>query len=63
MVQIPGLKFPLGEEIEMLRDSIASFAAKEIAPRAAQIDRTDNGCGSGNRRSLRRYSEARVNHG
>ncbi|MGF6639247.1 alkylation response protein AidB-like acyl-CoA dehydrogenase [Paraburkholderia sp. MM6662-R1] len=40
MVQIPGLKFPLGEEIEMLRDSIGSFAAKEIAPCAGEIDRT-----------------------
>ena len=34
-----GLNFDLGEDIEMLRDSIAQFAAKEIAPRAAQIDR------------------------
>src|ERR1700748_3534426 len=41
MHKLPGLQFPLGEEIEMLRDSIASFAAKEIAPRAGEIDRTD----------------------
>ena len=41
MRNLPGLQFPLGEEIEMLRDSIAGFAAKEIAPRAAEIDRTD----------------------
>ena len=41
MSNLPGLQFPLGEEIEMLRDSIAGFAAKEIAPRAAEIDRTD----------------------
>jgi isovaleryl-CoA dehydrogenase len=34
-----GLNFHLGEDIEMLRDTIQSFAAKEIAPRAAQIDR------------------------
>jgi isovaleryl-CoA dehydrogenase len=34
-----GLNFHLGEDIEMLRDSIQSFAANEIAPRAAQIDR------------------------
>jgi len=34
-----GLAFPLGETIEMLRDAIASFAADEIAPRAAEIDR------------------------
>src|SRR3984893_4662451 len=41
MSNLPGLQFPLGEEIEMLRDSLASFAAKEIAPRAGEIDRTD----------------------
>src|ERR1700754_4603665 len=41
MSSLPGLQFPLGEEIEMLRDSIAGFAAKEIAPRAGEIDRID----------------------
>lgn len=41
MSNVPGLQFPLGEEVEMLRDSIANFAAKEIAPRAGEIDRTD----------------------
>ena len=34
-----GLNFHLGEEIEMLRDTVKSFADNEIAPRAAQIDR------------------------
>ena len=34
-----GLDFDLGEDIDMLRDSVARFAAAEIAPRAAQIDR------------------------
>lgn len=34
-----GLDFQLGEDIEMLRQTVAAFAAKEIAPRAAQIDR------------------------
>ncbi len=34
-----GLNFDLGEDIEMLRDSVSAFAAKEIAPRAAQVDR------------------------
>jgi isovaleryl-CoA dehydrogenase len=34
-----GLNFGLGEDIDMLRDSVAQFAAKEIAPRAAAIDR------------------------
>src|SRR5246500_3086920 len=41
MTNLPGLQFPLGEEIEMLRDSVAGFAAKEIAPRASEIDRDD----------------------
>ena len=35
------LNFFLGEEIEMLRDSVAGFAAKEIAPRAEAADRDD----------------------
>ncbi|RDS84861.1 isovaleryl-CoA dehydrogenase [Dyella monticola] len=30
--------FPLGEEIDLLRDSVNAFAEKEIAPRAAHID-------------------------
>ncbi len=34
-----GLDFDLGDDIGLLRDSVAAFAAKEIAPRAAQIDR------------------------
>ncbi len=38
MMQLPGLSFNLGETIEMLRDTVRSFAAQEIAPRAAQID-------------------------
>jgi isovaleryl-CoA dehydrogenase len=33
------LKFEHGETLEMLRDSVRNFAAKEIAPRAAEIDR------------------------
>jgi len=41
MLEIPGLKFPLGEDIEMLRETLAHFAEKEIAPRAAEIDRSD----------------------
>ncbi|WP_374403779.1 isovaleryl-CoA dehydrogenase [Niveibacterium sp.] len=36
-----GLNFALGETLDMLRDTVADFAAKEIAPRAAEIDRTD----------------------
>ncbi|SEO58565.1 isovaleryl-CoA dehydrogenase [Aquisalimonas asiatica] len=38
MIQLPTLNFGLGEEIDMLRDSVANFAATEIAPRAAEID-------------------------
>jgi len=41
MSNLPGLNFFLGEEIDMLRDSVAGFAAREIAPRAAEADRTD----------------------
>ncbi len=41
MATIPGLKFDLGEDIAMLRDSLEQFTAKEIAPRAAEIDRSD----------------------
>ncbi|HWQ39527.1 MAG TPA: isovaleryl-CoA dehydrogenase [Burkholderiales bacterium] len=33
------LDFGLGQEIDMLRESVRAFAAKEIAPRAADIDR------------------------
>ena len=34
-----GLSFALGETIDMLRDSIQTFAAEQIAPRADTIDR------------------------
>jgi isovaleryl-CoA dehydrogenase len=34
-----GLDFQLGDDIRMLRDTVHSFAAAEIAPRAAAIDR------------------------
>ena len=34
----PALNFDLGETADMLRDSVAGFAAAEIAPRAAAID-------------------------
>ena len=32
------LNFNLGETVEMIRDTVNSFARDEIAPRAAQID-------------------------
>ncbi|MBC8006503.1 MAG: isovaleryl-CoA dehydrogenase [Prolixibacteraceae bacterium] len=34
----PTLDFDLGQDIEMLRDTVQQFAASEIAPRAAQTD-------------------------
>lgn len=34
-----GLDFNLGEDIDALRDAVWQFAKKEIAPRAAQIDK------------------------
>jgi isovaleryl-CoA dehydrogenase len=39
MTTLPGLNFALGETIDMLRDAVQDFAASEIAPRAAAIDR------------------------
>lgn len=35
----PRLNFGLDESVEMLRDTVAAFAADEVAPRAADIDR------------------------
>jgi isovaleryl-CoA dehydrogenase len=40
-MQLPGLNFAHGEEIEMLRDTVRAFAEKEIAPRAAEVDRVN----------------------
>jgi isovaleryl-CoA dehydrogenase len=37
--RLPGLNFDLGEAAEMLRRTVEDFAADEIAPRAAAIDR------------------------
>ncbi len=37
-----GMHFSLGEDIEALRDSVARFARDEIAPRAAEIDRSND---------------------
>ncbi|MDE2415950.1 MAG: isovaleryl-CoA dehydrogenase [Comamonadaceae bacterium] len=39
--QLPGLNFQLGEDIDALRDAVREFSQTEIAPRAAEIDRTD----------------------
>ena len=37
--RLPGLNFDLGEAADMLRSTVEAFAADEIAPRAAAIDR------------------------
>ena len=39
MLDFPVLRFDHGETIDMLRQSVRQFAANEIAPRAADIDR------------------------
>ena len=41
MSNLPGLNFQLGEDIDALRDAVHSFAQAEIAPRAAEIDKSD----------------------
>ena len=41
MSNLPGLNFMLGEDIDALRDAVHDFAQAEIAPRAAEIDRSD----------------------
>jgi len=40
-MQLPGLDFGLGEDLDALRDTVHAFAQSEIAPRAAEIDRSD----------------------
>jgi len=38
---LPGLNFDLGSDLDMLRDAVRDFAQAEIAPRAAEADRSD----------------------
>jgi isovaleryl-CoA dehydrogenase len=41
MIDFPQLAFDLGETVDMLRRAVREFAAAEIAPRAAEIDRSN----------------------
>ena len=41
MLHLPGLTFDHGEDIAALRAAVQQFAAAEIAPRAVEIDRSD----------------------
>lgn len=40
-MNLPGLDFQLGADVDALRDAVHDFAQSEIAPRAAEIDRSD----------------------
>jgi len=40
-MSLPGLNFQLGEDIDALRNVVQQFAANEIAPRASEIDSSD----------------------
>jgi isovaleryl-CoA dehydrogenase len=39
MISYPTLNFDMGDTIDLLRESVRDFAAREIAPRAADVDR------------------------
>jgi isovaleryl-CoA dehydrogenase len=41
ITRFPGLDFALGETLDMLRETVQHFAAAEIAPRAAEIDQSN----------------------
>jgi isovaleryl-CoA dehydrogenase len=40
-MDLPGLNFELGSDLDMLREAVRDFAQSEIAPRAAAADRDD----------------------
>jgi isovaleryl-CoA dehydrogenase len=40
-MNLPGLNFQLGDDIDALRDAVRDFAQAEIAPLAAEADRSD----------------------
>ena len=42
MIEFPTLRFAFSEEVEILRRTVREFAAAEIAPRAAEIDRSNS---------------------
>lgn len=39
MIDIPGLNYQLGDDVDALREAVRNFVAKELTPRAADIDR------------------------
>ena len=41
MTHYPSLNFDLGDTVDMLRDAVYHFAQSEIAPIAADIDRSN----------------------
>ena len=41
MIHIPSWNFDLGDSLDLLRDVVHDFAQAEIAPRAAEIDRSN----------------------
>ena len=42
-MNLPGLNFQLGEDVDALRDTVHEFAQTEIAPRAAHANGSDAG--------------------